>query len=143
MRELRVELSVLTHQIGSRIELKDVDLDCLEVITEHGPISPSGLARRIGVRLATMTGILDRLERGGWIARSRDEADRRGVLVRALPDRQHEIFQLYGGMNRSLDKILEGYSDEQIDIIIDFLQRSTEAGADAASLLGERRSASN
>lgn len=118
-----------------------MDLDCLEVITEHGPISPSGLARRVGVRLATMTGILDRLERGGWIVRSRDEVDRRGVLVRGLPDRQREICQLYGGMSRSLDEILEGYSDEQIDVIIDFLRRCTEAGADAASLLGERRTA--
>lgn len=45
----------------------------------------------------TMTGILDRPERGGWISRERDPSDRRAVQVRALRDRGAEIFRLYGG----------------------------------------------
>src|SRR5688572_22712369 len=81
MRELRIELSMLDHRVGSRVELRDVDLECLDLITQHGATSPSALARRVGVRLATMTGILDRLERSGWVTRTRDEIDRRGVLV--------------------------------------------------------------
>jgi DNA-binding MarR family transcriptional regulator len=35
-------------------------------------LSPSVLARRAGLHPATMTGILDRLERGRWITRDRD-----------------------------------------------------------------------
>jgi DNA-binding MarR family transcriptional regulator len=128
LRELRIELAVLNHRVGSRIELKDVDFDCLDVITRHGPISPSALARRIGVHLATMTGILDRLERGGWIVRDRDEKDRRAVLVRGVADKQGEIFRLYGGMNTSLDRILENYSDDQIELITGFLRQCSEAG---------------
>ena len=31
-----------------------------------------------------MTGIIDRLERGGWIGRERDPADRRGVVVQPV-----------------------------------------------------------
>jgi DNA-binding MarR family transcriptional regulator len=135
LRELRIELAVLNHRVGSRIEIKDVDFDCLDVITRHGPIGPSALARRIGVHLATMTGILDRLERGGWIVRERDESDRRAVLVRGVPDKQRDIFRLYDGMNRSLDKILESYSDDQIDLIVDFLRRCTEAGQSATDQL--------
>lgn len=139
LRELRVELSVLNHRVGTRVELRDVDVDCLDVIVQRGAISPSVLARRVGVRLATMTGILDRLERGGWITRSRDESDRRGVLVRAVPDRQREVYRLYGGMNRSLDEILGSYSDEQIDTVVDFLRRCAEAGREAANQLGNGR----
>src|SRR5204863_6718634 len=103
LRELRIELGALNHRVGTHVDLKDIDFECLDVITRHGPISPSTLARRIGVHLATMTGILDRLEAGGWIARDRDHRDRRAVLVRGLPDKQREIYQLYEGMNRSLD----------------------------------------
>ncbi|MDQ6776686.1 MAG: MarR family transcriptional regulator, partial [Actinomycetota bacterium] len=94
---------------------------------------PSALARRVGVHLATMTGILDRLERGGWIARDRDESDRRAVLVRSVPAKQGDIFRLYDGMNRSLDEIFERYSDEEVDLIVDFLQRCTEAGRSATN----------
>lgn len=135
LRELRIELAVLNHQVGSRIEIKDVDFDCLDVITRHGPIGPSALARRVGVHLATMTGILDRLERGGWIQRDRDESDRRAVVVRGVPDKQRDIFRLYDGMNRSLDKILERYSDGELDVIVDFLRRCTEAGHSATDQL--------
>jgi DNA-binding MarR family transcriptional regulator len=103
LRELRIELAILNHRVGSRSEVKDVDLDCLDVITRHGPISPTALARRIGVHLATMTGILDRLERGGWIVRARDQSDRRAVMVRGVPGKQRDIIELYDGMNSSLD----------------------------------------
>ena len=93
LRELRIELSVLNHRVGSHSEIKDVDFDCLDVIARYGPISPTTLARRIGVHAATMTGILDRLERGGWIVRDRDERDRRAVLVRGVPGKQRDIVE--------------------------------------------------
>jgi hypothetical protein len=66
LRELSNQLSLLNHRVGAHLDLKDVDLDCLELINRHGPLSPSALARRAGLHPATMTGILDRLERGGW-----------------------------------------------------------------------------
>src|SRR6478609_5710556 len=87
LRELGTQLSLLNHRVGSRLELKDVDLDCLDLIVRHGPLSPSALARKAGLHPATLTGVLDRLERDGWVARERDPSDRRAVLLRALRDR--------------------------------------------------------
>ncbi len=135
LRELRIELAVLNHRVGAQIEIKDVDFDCLDVITRHGPISPSTLARRVGVHLATMTGILDRLERGGWIMRDRHESDRRAVLVQGVAAKQRDIVRLYDGMNRSLGEILDSYSDDEIDLIVDFLRRCTAAGQSATDRL--------
>jgi DNA-binding MarR family transcriptional regulator len=135
LRELRIELALLNHRVGARSQIKDADLDCLDLITRYGPLSPTALARRAGVHLATLTGILDRLERDGWIVRDRDERDRRAVLIRGLPDRQRELFRLYDGMNTALDEILDGYSDDQIDLIADFLHRCTQAGQTAADAL--------
>ncbi len=128
LRELRLELGALNHLVGTRIELKDSDLDALDVISRHGPITPSALARRTGVHVATLTGILNRLEAAGWVVRERLPRDRRAVVVRAVPDRQREVFRLYGGMNASLDDILGGYSADELAVIVDFLRRATEAG---------------
>jgi DNA-binding MarR family transcriptional regulator len=138
LRELRIELAVLNHRIGSRIEIRDIDFDCLEIITRHGPISPTALARRVGVHLATMTGILARLEGGGWIVRDRVENDRRAVVVRAVRDKQRDIVRLCDDMNSSLDEILEGYSDDQIDLVVEFLRRCTQAGQHSADRLAEK-----
>src|SRR2546427_3532544 len=106
LRELRIQLSLLNYRVGSQMELKDVDLDCLDILDAYGPLSPSALARRAGVHPATMTGILDRLERGGWIARERDPSDRRAVVVRTLRERYADLLRLYAGMNRSMNKLL-------------------------------------
>ena len=96
--ELRVQLALLNHQVGPHLEIHDVDLDCLDIISRHGPLSPSALAPPASLHPATMTGILDRLEKGGWIIRERDPEDRRAVAVRALPDRGAELFGLFAGM---------------------------------------------
>ncbi|ONI85390.1 MarR family transcriptional regulator [Actinosynnema sp. ALI-1.44] len=133
LRELRNQLSLLNHQVSTQLALKDVDLDCLELIALHAPISPSALARRAGLHPATMTGILDRLQRGGWIVRERapEAADRRAITVRPLRDRNAEMFRLYSGMNAAMDKLCAEYSQAELELIADFLRRTTSAGHDA------------
>ena len=135
LRELSIQLSLLNHQVGARLELKDVDLDCLDLVARYGPLSPSALARRAGLHPATMTGILDRLERAGWIGRDRDPADRRAVTISARRERAGEILGLYAGMNGSLDRLCAGYSEEELGVLADFLRRTSEAGHDATEEL--------
>jgi DNA-binding MarR family transcriptional regulator len=135
LRALRIQLSLLNYRVGSQLELRDVDLNCLDIIDAYGPLSPSALARRAGLHPATMTGILDRLERGAWIARERDPSDRRAVVVRALRDRYAELLRQYAGMNRAMNKIIAGYSDSELELIADFLRRTVDAGRHATDEL--------
>ncbi|MGI8800360.1 MAG: MarR family transcriptional regulator, partial [Pseudonocardia sp.] len=55
LRELRLEMGTPSPLVGARIQLKDSDLDTLDVITRHGPLTPTALARRTGIHLATLT----------------------------------------------------------------------------------------
>ena len=135
LRELSNQISLLNHQVGSRVELRDVDLDCLDLISQVGPLSPSQLSKRAGVHPATLTGIVDRLERGGWIVRERDAVDRRATVIRALPDRAGELFGLYSGMDTALDELLVGYDEAQLEVIGEFLKRATAAGVTATEQL--------
>lgn len=137
LRELNNQVALLNNQVGSRVDLRPVDLDCLDVIALHGPLSPSELAHRAGVHPATVTGILDRLEKNNWVVREREGADRRAVLVRALPDRARELFTLYGGMNAAMDDLFDDYSEEQLATLADFLQRASAAGLVETAALAE------
>src|SRR6266508_3614695 len=113
---------------GDQIQAIDVDLDCLDLIARHGPLSPGALARRAGIHPATMTGILDRLERGGWIVRDRDQADRRSVTIRIVKERTAAVYRLYRGMNGAVDTICADYTDGELDLIAGFLHRCADAG---------------
>lgn len=135
LREAVIQLSLLNHQVGGHLEMRPDDLSCLDLIDSHGPLSPSALSRMAGLHPATMTGILDRLERGRWIERERDPADRRGVRLRVLRERGPEILGLYAGMNDALDRICAGYTPAQLDLVAGFLAQATEAGRTAAEAL--------
>ena len=138
LRELGAQLSLLNHSVGTRVDLRAADLECLDLITRYGPLSPSALARRAGLHPATMTGILDRLERGGWIDRGRDPADRRSVVIQAARGRGAEILRLYlvdSGMNTALDQICADYDDQELQLLAGFLHRTADAARTAAERL--------
>ena len=143
LRELSSQLSLLNREVGSQVQLKDGDLACLEMISRAGPMSPTQLAQRSRLHPATVTGVLDRLERGGWIARERDPraSDRRAVAVRALPSAGAALFGLYSEMNESLADICSGYSDADLELLTDFLRRTTDAGRRATENLRLRTGA--
>jgi DNA-binding MarR family transcriptional regulator len=128
MRELGAELGQLGHRVGGKTGLRDGDLATLDLLGRKGAMSPSALARAMQMHPATMTGVLDRLEADGWIARERDPGDRRAVLIRIAPSRAREMSGHYAGMNGAIDKIAASYRAEELEAIIDFLQRLVEAG---------------
>jgi len=136
LRDLRIELTVLNHRVGARVELKDLDFDCLDVIAGDGPLSPSALAARVGVHQATMTGILNRLETGGWITRERSGTDRRAVVVASTPERQRELYEAFGGMSARMATVCDRYTDEQLEVIADFLHHTVAAGRSSADEIG-------
>jgi DNA-binding MarR family transcriptional regulator len=142
LRDVSAQLSRLSHEVGGRLDVRTADLECLDHIGREGPLSPTSLAKLTGQHPATLTGILDRLERGGWIARDRDPGDRRGVVVRAERGRGAEILRLYlieSGMNPALDKILAGYTESELAVVADFLRRTADAGRAAADRLSGTR----
>ena len=137
LRDVNGRLVGLNQRVSARVSLRTIDLTCLDLVARFGPISPSALARRAGMHPATMTGILDRLERSGWLVRERDQADRRAVVVRVLPDRGSEIFRLYAGMRGALNTICADYDTAQLEMIAGFLTRVAEAGELSAEELGQ------
>jgi DNA-binding MarR family transcriptional regulator len=128
VRNLRTELALLNRRVTGRLQLRDGDLDLLEVIARHGPMGPSTLARHTALHPATMTGVLDRLEKSGWVTRERDPQDRRSLVLQVRGERVREILTLYSGMNKALDDLCAHYTDEELRVIADFLTRTAEAG---------------
>jgi DNA-binding MarR family transcriptional regulator len=75
-----------------------------------------------------MTGVLNRLEQAGWVTRDRVPGDRRAVVLTSPADRQRDILAEFDGMNTRMGQVLAGYSDDQLDTIVDFLHQTALAG---------------
>lgn len=139
LREVGVQLAQLNRRVGGRLGLRDADMDCLDLIGRLGPIGAGPLAKAAGMHPATLTGVLDRLERAGWVVRERDTEDRRAVRIRALPERGREVLEQFAGMNGAVQEICSHYDERQLAVIADFLARVAEAGRVSVAALDEDR----
>ena len=128
MRELVGALGRLNGSVAAHVQLRGDDLELLHVISRRGPITASELTQLTGAHPATLTGVIDRLERGGWITRQRDVVDRRKVVLEGVDERMGDLVKLYGPMSRSIAEICSDYSPQELTVIRDFLTRATAAG---------------
>lgn len=126
-----MRLGRLNDAVAGLVDLKGGDIELLVHVGRVGPVSPGELAAQLHVHPATMTGILDRLEKGGWIIRERDSPDRRKVRLRAIRTRGPELVRLYAPMNASIVKVCATFTTEQLTAIRDFLVNIRDAAADA------------
>lgn len=122
------------HLLGSRLAQSHqrtadavgvgvTDLLCLEMISANEPLTAGQLAGLVQLTPGAVTGVLDRLERGGFIKRDRDPDDRRRLVVRLDPARQRDMARLLDPLAGALAEITPGMSDADLRRITDFLAR--------------------
>ena len=129
LRTMGAELGRLNGAVASIVDLREDDLVILDHIGRVEPASPGAIAEELGIHPATMTGFIDRLERGGWVRREPDASDRRRIGVTVVRDRAPEIARLYAPMNAEITKICADLDERDLGAVRDFL-RAISAAAD-------------
>ncbi|WP_431899400.1 MarR family winged helix-turn-helix transcriptional regulator [Nonomuraea sp. bgisy101] len=102
------------------------DTRCLEILLQHGEITPGILGPALGLTTGSVTAMLDRLEKLDYLTRSPDPQDRRKVVVRPTEKIITKAQELYGPFIVEGEAILSQYTDEQVDAITRFLRESRE-----------------
>ncbi|MFE7762048.1 MarR family winged helix-turn-helix transcriptional regulator [Streptomyces sp. NPDC057438] len=83
----------------------------------------------------SVSGLVDRLERKGFVRRTRDQADGRRVIVEIDRDHVASFGALFADFVTGLETLYAGYTDEQLDVILDFLRRSAAVQQQATGKL--------
>lgn len=84
-----------------------INLMVLTTLESGGPRSMSGLAEALDVSVASVTGIIDRMESRGLVERSHATADRRVILVGLTP-RGRDVFDEVDARRRErLERLLD------------------------------------
>ena len=117
------ELAASNRAVAAQTGLNDSDLAVLDILHREGPQTPTALARRTRMGTTTMTSVLRRLTRDGWVERRPSETDLRSFTIHATSaDRLAEIFL---PANRKLTALVKHWPDSQIDQLIEFLEDAT------------------
>lgn len=124
LRRLSTEIDALDHRVALRYRLNRSDLHCLDVIADRGPIRPSELARAVHMTSGGLSIALDRLEKAGYITRRSAPEDRRGIWVEVTETTRRLDEETFAALNDRLHRVVEGYCEEELQAICDFLGRS-------------------
>lgn len=87
------------------------------------PSTPAELADAAGVTRATMTGLMDTLEKDNLLAREADSSDRRAVRVRMTPKGQDFIDDLLPDYFRCVSAIMQPLADGERKQLVVLLQK--------------------
>ncbi|MEU0208064.1 MarR family transcriptional regulator [Streptomyces canus] len=115
------------QEMAQRLGLNVTDLLSFACVLKAGEdlLTAGDIAEHAHVTTGAVTGILNRLERGGYVTRVPDPTDRRRVRVAALPDAVAKVVALYQPYYDRLDAVFAGYSADEIAVLHDWFSRST------------------
>jgi len=95
----------------------------LGILRDHGSMTPSELGERLIVTRATVTGLLDSLERTGFVRRSPNAADRRSLVVEITPAGLAVVRELRTIVHRHEKAWMSSLSDADLGNFIEQMHR--------------------
>jgi DNA-binding MarR family transcriptional regulator len=116
--------------LADHLGLNPTDLRCLELVIADLGLTPSRLADLAGLTTGAVTGVVDRLERAGYVSRQPDPADRRSVTISPVPARVAEVIDALEPLSAGVNGLLAACSDTERAAIARFL-------ADAGRVVAE------
>jgi DNA-binding MarR family transcriptional regulator len=127
-RELATAMVVFHDAVGRLLGLSAVERKCLDVLRRLGPVTAGTIGEHTGLTTGAVTGLLDRLEKAGYVQRARDPRDRRKVMAQLLPNEQMDalLATAFGPLTDDMTKIAASYSDAELRAIADWTRRTTD-----------------
>jgi DNA-binding MarR family transcriptional regulator len=131
--------TVMFHTaVAARQGLSASEEKALDLLERSGPLTAGELARQSGLAPASVTALINRLEAKGFARRVQNPSDRRSVLVEVDPERLYAtVAPLFADWVGSLQELYAGYTDEQLEVILHFLNEAARRQRDATARLTE------
>jgi DNA-binding MarR family transcriptional regulator len=123
VRAFQRAVDALDEAVAAHLGINRTDLRCLDVLIELETATPGLLAERLGLTTGSVTAMLDRLERLGYLTRSPDPADRRRVIVRPTASAVAAAMDIYGPLAAAGDEVTARYTAADLRLVIDYLDR--------------------
>ena len=90
------------------------------------PVTPSRLAEALALETQTVTGLVDRMERRGWVERVRDLADRREIRLQLTDAGQSVLVEASAATDPALAQLFAGLTPAELGLLSRLLGRAYE-----------------
>lgn len=98
-------------------------------------LGPMDIAQRLGIRSASATVLVDRLEEAGHVTRAAHRTDRRRTVVRPTERARAEIVQALLPLIAAVDDAASGFDEAEQAVVVRFLTQAAERIRDEAGKL--------
>ena len=127
-RATHLTLHALALRLG-KLDLSPSEINALANLADGHSRTVSALGAAAGTRSATLTGILDRLERRGLITRGTTPRDRRAVLIELTPAGRRSARTIAAAIDDLERRALDALPNDAIDSAHAVLRALAETGS--------------
>lgn len=133
--QIAEEIAMIGPRIGRRVmadllhvaDLPPAQIFVVIFLFHHGPCHACDVSKEFRVSAPTATGIIDRLETGGYVSRIADEGDRRAVVVELTAEGRKVAQRLRTVIIDRWTELLSRLSSEDAEKYLEILQKINEA----------------
>ena len=135
-REISAAAVMFHSAVAVRRGLSVTEEKALDILMREGPLSHRDLVEHTGLAPASVSNLVDRLERKGYAERTPHPQDGRRILVAAKAQHVYaEMAPLFEDWVRSLEELYGEYTDDQLAAIADFMHKAAERQRQATERL--------
>jgi len=135
-RQLSGDFDRLSQAVAEKVGLSPSDLLAMDLISRDGHATAGQIASHLQLTSGAITGLIDRLERAGFAKRATDKSDRRRVVV-VPTTKEARIGELFQPLAAALKRTTAGYSERDLAMLADFIQKMRAAVAGTVETIRE------
>ncbi|SRR5579875_232530 len=124
LRSLSAAVELFTQAVAEHMGINTTDLQCLNLIHEIGAPTAGELAAKTGLSSGSITGVVDRLERAGYVQRQADQADRRKVHLVPTAKAGQVAQTVFLPMLAEVAQNYATYTEAELRLIVEFMRRT-------------------
>jgi DNA-binding MarR family transcriptional regulator len=141
LRETSANSVMYSQATADKAGLHSTDMECLDHLLLRGPMTAGRLCELTGLSSGTMTALIDRLERAGYVRRERGTRDRRQVLVVPVEEKiNRDLAPITQPLGEAVYAALEDYSEQELQVILRFLNQGNAIALQEITALRRRES---
>jgi DNA-binding MarR family transcriptional regulator len=115
--------------------LAPTETKAIDLLDRHGPMTAGELAAKTSLAPPSVTGLINRLERKGFVRRVADPSDRRRVRVELAGHTISAFAPLIQDFVDRLNALYATYTDDELQLVLDFMQAVSGIQRDATARL--------